>query len=71
MKSKDSYLNSANMATTEFFIHQLVPVKTRKGDEIENFIQKCEEFFKVSHYSSSDADILVKCFMDDDMCLNL
>ena len=56
-----------NMATTDFFIQQLAPAKLRKGDDIERFIQKCEEFFKVSHYSPSDAEILIKCFMEEDM----
>ena len=55
------------MATTDFFIQQLAPTKYRKGDDIGRFIQKCEEFFKVSHYSPSDTEILIKCFLEEDM----
>ena len=65
MKSEESFINSANMATTPFFIQQLAPAKLKKGDEIEDFIDKCHEFFKISHCSSSDAEILVKCFLED------
>ena len=67
MKSEESFINTANMATTPFFIQQLAPAKLKKGDEIEYFIEKCEEFFKVAHCSSNDAEILVKCFMEEDM----
>jgi len=67
MKSESSNVNSADMASTEFFIHQFVPAKLRTENKIEHFILKCEEYFKVPLYSSSDAEILVKCFIEDDM----
>ena len=62
-------LAASNMATTsmDFVMKKLKPATFRRGDDVEKFIEKCEKFFKICRSSPMDKEIMLGCFLDDEL----